>query len=91
MYQIGFTKQFKKDLKKIQRDPHKDQDELKSVIALIANREPLPEQNRDHPLTGNYSGYRECHIRPDWLLIYKVDDDENKIYLARTGSHSNLF
>ena len=63
----------------------------KKVIELLANQKPLPEKNRDHQLSGDYAGCRECHITPDWLLIYEVADEELILYLTRTGSHSDLF
>jgi addiction module toxin, relE/stbE family len=64
---------------------------LEKVIELLANQKPLPEKNRDHQLSGDYAGCRECHITPDWLLIYEVADEELILYLTRTGSHSDLF
>ena len=57
---------------------------------LLATGEPLPEKNRDHPLHGDYEGYRECHINPDWLLIYEKDTEIRIISLYRTGTHSDL-
>ena len=64
---------------------------LTDIIKKLAAGEPLPEKNRDHQLSGDYAGCRECHITPDWLLIYEVDGDELILYLTRTGSHSDLF
>ena len=64
---------------------------LKSVITMLANGETLPEQFSDHMLIGNYKGKRECHLEPDWLLIYEFDGKELILWLARTGSHSDLF
>lgn len=64
---------------------------LKEIIADLANGNPLPDKNSDHPLTGNWVGHRECHILPDWLLIYRIEDDVLVLTLARTGSHSDLF
>ena len=64
---------------------------LTDIINKLAAGEPLPEKNRDHQLSGDYAGCRECHITPDWLLIYEVDGDELILYLTRTGSHSDLF
>ena len=61
------------------------------VIAALAMGEPLPEQNRDHALTGYWVGHRECHIQPDWLLVYRIEDDVLVLTLSRTGSHSDLF
>lgn len=80
--------QFKKDFKKIVRQG-KDAAKLKDVITALVWGKPLPENNRDHKLSGTYSDCRECHIEPDWLLIYRIDLDE--IVLIRTGSHSDLF
>ena len=64
---------------------------LTDIIKKLAAGDPLPEKNRDHQLSGDYAGCRECHITPDWLLIYEVDGDELILYLTRTGSHSDLF
>lgn len=64
---------------------------LEDIVAALAMGEPLPEKNMDHPLTGNWSGHRECHIQPDWLLIYRIDGDVLILTLARTGTHSDLF
>ncbi|HKK18989.1 MAG TPA: type II toxin-antitoxin system YafQ family toxin [Opitutales bacterium] len=82
------SSQFKKDLKKAKRQG-KDLNLLQTVVITLANQEPLEERFRDHELTGNWRGYRECHVNPDWRLIYKVDGQELK--LARVGSHSELF
>lgn len=64
---------------------------LQKVITKLANGEELSETNRDHALAGNYKGCRECHIKPDWLLIYQIFDNELILYLTRTGTHSDLF
>ena len=82
------SSQFKKDLKKARRQG-KDLNLLQAVVKTLAQEEPLEARFRDHDLTGNWRGYRECHVSPDWLLIYKIDRDELK--LARVGSHSELF
>lgn len=89
-YTIKPTSQFKKDLKKMQKQ-HKDLNLLTEVINTLANASPLPEKNRDHELSGEFRGCRECHIQPDWLLIYEICDNELFLYLTRTGSHSDLF
>ena len=68
-----------------------DISKLKKVIELLANKQPLPQKNKDHNLIGNYSNCRECHITPDWLLIYEVLDNELVLHLLRTGTHSDLF
>lgn len=89
-YIIKITNQFKKDYKKAQKQ-HKNLDILKTVVNMLANGEQLPEKYRDHLLVGNYKGKHECHLEPDWLLIYEYVDEELILYLARTGSHSDLF
>lgn len=89
-YEIERTPQFKKDYKLAEKQGL-DLNKLKEVITLLANGEPLPPKNKDHQLKGNYKGHRECHIEPDWLLIYKVQDDMLILTLVRTGSHSKLF
>lgn len=64
---------------------------LEDIIAALAMGEPLPEKNKNHALTGNWSGHRECHILPDWLLVYRIEEDVLVLTLARTGTHSDLF
>lgn len=64
---------------------------LKDVIRLLSNGEQLEEKYRDHALSGPYEGHRECHIQPDWLLIYKIDNDKLILVLSRTGTHSDIF
>ena len=91
MLKIRYRKQFKKDYKRAMKQPEHTSDQISSVIQLLANEEPLPASCCDHPLTGNYAGFRECHIQPDWLLIYKVEADILTLTLTRTGSHSELF
>jgi mRNA interferase YafQ len=83
---------FKRDYKRVKVIPrHRNiATLLPKILALLLNDQPLPEQNRDHALSGNWAGYRECHIKPDLLLIYKKSNPE-VIRLARLGSHSDLF
>ena len=90
MLTIKYQAAFKKDYKRIVKRGY-DMRLLEKVIELLANQKPLPEKNRDHQLSGDYGGCRECHITPDWLLIYEVADEELILYLTRTGSHSDLF
>lgn len=90
MLEIYFSSKFKKDYKRIVKQG-KDPDILFHVVDLLAKEEPLPPQYRDHALTGNYTGHRECHLQPDWLLIYKQEADRLTLTLTRTGSHSDLF
>ncbi len=84
----SFTKQFKKDLKRIQKRG-KNVTKLKTVMSQLIDEETLTLKYRDHALSGKYKGRRECHIEPDWLLIYKLEGI--KIVFERTGSHSDLF
>ena len=79
---------FKRDIKRLQRQ-RVDLSELTAVVTTLADENPLGLHYRDHALVGNWKGYRECHIQPDWLLIYRVENDE--LQLARSGSHANLF
>ena len=90
MLTIKYQAAFKKDYKRIVKRGY-DMRLLEKVIELLANQKPLPEKNRDRQLSGDYAGCRECHITPDWLLIYEVADEELILYLTRTGSHSDLF
>jgi len=85
---ISYTTQFKKDYKRIKRQ-NKDTDTLKTVIQKLARNEDLEAKYRDHQLTGDWKGHRDCHIGPDWLLIYRISDVD--LILERTGSHSELF
>ena len=89
-YEIKPTNKFQKDLKRIQKRGY-DLKLISEIIKKLANGETLPEKNKDHVLTGNYSGRRKCHITPDWLLIYEYDEEVLYLYLTRTGSHSDLF
>jgi len=84
----SFTTQFERDLRRMQRRG-KEIDKLKVLLAILIEEQPLAERYRDHTLVGNWRGRRECHIEPDWLLIYKLDADE--IIFERTGSHADLF
>jgi len=70
---------------------HLDINLIDDIIRKLANGEELPAANKDHTLSGNWIGYRECHVQPDWLLIYRLDDDVLVLTLTRTGTHSDLF
>lgn len=89
-YEVRFTNQFKKDIK-LAKKQGKDIDKLFDVIGILANGETLDEKYRDHDLSGNFRGCRECHIEPDWLLIYEIDNNVLVLVLNRVGSHSELF
>lgn len=89
-YEVKFTNQFKKDFK-LAKKQGKNTEKLLKIVEKLANGESLDERYRDHQLTGNYRGCRECHIEPDWLLIYEIFDDVLVLMLNRVGSHSDLF
>lgn len=86
---IEWTAQFKRDYKLAKRR-HLDVGELKSIAGKLSRREALPPKNRDHALHNNWEGFRECHIQPDWLLVYKILEDRLVLSLVRTGTHSDL-
>ena len=87
---IVWTTQFQKDYK-LALKRHMDIALLDDIIRILSRGEPLPEKNRDHALTGDWVGHRECHILPDWLLVYRIENDVLVLTLARTGTHSDLF
>jgi mRNA interferase YafQ len=86
---IVWTARFKKDYK-LAMKRRKNMDLIDDVIRTLSRGETLDKVYRDHSMTGNFIGYRECHIQPDWVLIYRVEDDVLILTLARTGSHSDL-
>lgn len=88
MRKPSYTSQFERDLR-LQQRRGKNIAKLKDVLTALINEEPLAERYRDHPLKGNFKNRRECHVEPDWLLIYKPNGDE--IIFERTGTHSDLF
>ena len=88
MKEIFQTTQFKKDLKRLKKRG-KNIEKLKAVVANLVRNEPLEEKYRDHALSNNWAGSRDCHIEPDWVLIYRAE--EKTLFLERTGSHSDLF
>lgn len=89
-YTVKVTTQFKKDYKLAKKRGLR-MELLQEIVQLLARGESLPERNKDHALSGNYKGFRECHIAPDWLLIYRYEDDVLVLTLSNTGSHSDLF
>ncbi len=89
-YEVKSTARFKKDYRlAIKRG--QEIRLLDEIILLLADEKPLPERNRDHALTGDRIGYRSCHITPDWVLIYKIEEDVLVLTLTRTGSHSDVY
>lgn len=90
MLKIEYTNKFKKDYKRILAR-NLNESLLDEVLSLLIEEKPLPMKYRDHDLVGEYTGCRECHIQPDWLLIYRKDKEFLTLILTRTGSHSDLF
>ena len=92
MLRPAFTTQFKKDYKAALKRGCKP-NKLEDVVNILCEEKPLPEKYHDHPLTTsrNYKDMRECHIEPDWLLVYQIVEDELILRLIRTGTHSDLF
>ena len=88
--QIVWTTQFKKDYKRAIRRK-KDMSLIDDIIRKLSKGESLPEKNKDNALSGQWIGFRECHIQPDWLLVYRIENDILVLTLSRTGSHSDLF
>ncbi|MBR1419435.1 MAG: type II toxin-antitoxin system YafQ family toxin [Selenomonadaceae bacterium] len=84
------SKRYERDLRRM-RDRGKDMQKIFDVIKLLRTGEPLPPRYKDHPLKGEWFGFRECHIEDDWILIYRIDKGELLLYLTRTGTHDDLF
>ncbi len=89
-YRLTTTRQFDRDVKRLERRGC-DMDRLWKTVDLLLEREPLPEQYRDHALTGDRQGLRDCHVAPDWILIYFRREDKLVLVLSRTGTHSDVF
>ncbi len=90
MLTIRYQTAFKKDYKRIKKRGY-DTRLLGKVVDMLANGKQLPAEYKDHSLSGDYKGCRECHISPDWLLVYEIVEEELLLYLTRTGTHSDLF
>ena len=90
MYKLIISTKFRKDLKRMERRGF-DRREMESALNTLCEGDPLPASFRDHALVGNYKGCRECHLKPDWLLIYDVDGDKLILAAIRTGTHAELF
>ena len=90
MLTIRLYKKFKRDYKCLQKRGY-NVDLLDEVVRMLAAGKPLPPKYRDHPLSGDYAGCRECHMATDWLLVYEAWQEEPILYLMRTGTHSDLF
>ena len=88
-FKIDFTNAFSKDLKRVKKRGY-DLKLMKDVVDILQNGEQLPSKYKDHKLTGNWKDFKECHIQPDWLLVYRVYEDTLVLVLSRTGSHSDL-
>jgi mRNA interferase YafQ len=90
MYKLVFTNRFRKDVKLLQKRDY-NLGLLKTSIQNLEEEGKLPQSNKPHKLSGKYTGYWEAHLKPDWLIIWKVYQSENEIWLTRTGTHSDLF
>lgn len=90
MLDVFYSSRFKKDYRRVKKQG-RDVELLLDVVDLLAAEEPLDFRYQDHALAGDYKGHRECHIQPDWLLIYKIDGKQLLLTLTRTGTHSELF
>lgn len=90
MYEVVLSNRFRKDLK-LAAKRGCDLALLNSIVDRLAQGETLPAKHRDHSLTGDYIGFRECHIQPDWLLIYRTEEEVLMLFLMRTGTHADLF
>jgi mRNA interferase YafQ len=90
MLDIVPSNQFRKDLKLAKKRGLRI-NHLQKVVDTLANEQPLDAKYRDHSLTGEYQGFRECHVEPDWLLVYRIDQGELELFLFRTGTHADLF
>ena len=89
-FRVKYTAAFKKDYKRMAKRG-KDMDKLLDVVERLCSDEPLPSKYKDHPLSGDYIGHRDCHIEPDWILVYYKTTSCLVLTLTRTGSHSDLF
>ena len=89
MLDVRYSTKFKKDYKTIIKRGYNPQ--LQDVLEILCSEQPLPPKFKDHNLTGNYEGHKECHITADWLLIYKIEQEILTLSLTRTGTHSDLF
>ena len=89
-YKVAASSRFKRDVKRLTRRGY-DIEILKGIVLQLADGKTLPPKNEDHPLKGKWAKYRECHVKPDWLLVYKVDNGTLTLVLSRTGTHSDVF
>ena len=90
MLKIRSSNRFKRDLKAIAKRGL-NLSLMEEVVDTLPSQKQLDARYRDHALTGDYTGFRECHIQPDWLLVYRIEEDELMLFLSRTGTHSDLF
>jgi len=90
VYRPVYSTRFKKDVL-LAMKRGKDMGKLATVVELLCTGDPLPERYRDHPLSGRYAGFRDCHIEPDWELLYRIEKNQLQLILVRMGTHSDLF
>ena len=89
-YDVQMSTRYRRDAERLERQGKKIK-KLDDAVKLLRTGEPMPPQYRDHPLKGEWFGFRECHIEDDWILIYRIDKGELLLYLTRTGTHDDLF
>ena len=89
-YKLKLTTLFKKDMKRMKKRG-RDMRKLDEIVNMLQSGEPLPWEFRDHALSGDYIGFRECHIQSDWLLLYYIDEEQIVLVCSRTGTHSDIF
>jgi len=90
VYRPVYSTRFKKDVL-LAMKRGKDMGKLATVVELLCTGDPLPERYRDHPLSGRYAGFRDCHIEPDWVLLYRIEKNQLQLILVRMGTHPDLF
>ena len=90
MYKVQYSNKFKKQLKNLRARGY-DMTLFETVVTMLSQGKPLPEKYSDHRLNGKWQGYRDCHIQPDWILIYRIDKGVLTLYLTETGTHADLF
>ena len=91
MLNLRYGRRFKKEFKKALQRPGNTIEKFKAALEYLVSEKPLPPEYLDHKLGGEFIGYRECHLAPDWLLIYRVEKEVLTLVLSRTGSHSDIF
>lgn len=90
MYDVWMSPRYRRELRRMVRRGY-DPEKMEAVVDMLASGAPLPERYQDHPLRGKWQGFRECHVSPDWLLVYRIEFEKLILALTRTGTHDDLF